>query len=424
VAAARWQILSRRSPGHWLGGRHQGPIVFRGAGDGETILQTEYSTTIFNLENTEHLFFENLTIRGGDRPYKTLKKQDPYLLNDTLALSHAFFADGASWLVVQHCKILNVCMGFYTCSERSAGWYIADNVITGRNSAWYPRTENNPSHTGVNLYGRGHIVCHNRISKFWDCIAIANYGRPSANLDLQCVSIDFYNNDLSEAVDDGIETDYGCHNIRVFNNRIFNAHTGLSAQPTYGGPIYLIRNELYNITALNLKLHNWCTGLEIFHNTMVSANRAFTSYARWQNAVIRNNLFLGASGYAVETGSPHPKTTLDYDGFNKADYEHFIKWYDGKNERRYSTLRSFSNVTKQEKNGIMVDWDIFVNAGPPVEGTTYDSSSINLSLKTGAAAIDAGVELPNIDDGFTGKAPDLGCYETGQPKPHYGPRSE
>jgi hypothetical protein len=36
--------------------------------------------------------------------------------------------------------------------------------------------------------------------------------------------------------------------------------------------------------------------------------------------------------------------------------------------------------------------------------------------------VDAGVRLPNVNDGFTGKAPDLGAYEVGEPVPHYGPR--
>lgn len=34
----------------------------------------------------------------------------------------------------------------------------------------------------------------------------------------------------------------------------------------------------------------------------------------------------------------------------------------------------------------------------------------------------AGVELPTITDGFIGKAPDVGAYESGLPVPHYGPR--
>lgn len=36
--------------------------------------------------------------------------------------------------------------------------------------------------------------------------------------------------------------------------------------------------------------------------------------------------------------------------------------------------------------------------------------------------MDAGAVLVNINDNFTGKAPDLGAYELGQDLPLYGPR--
>ena len=39
-----------------------------------------------------------------------------------------------------------------------------------------------------------------------------------------------------------------------------------------------------------------------------------------------------------------------------------------------------------------------------------------------AKPIDAGQPLPGVNDGFSGKAPDLGAYEIGAPIPHYGPR--
>jgi hypothetical protein len=32
------------------------------------------------------------------------------------------------------------------------------------------------------------------------------------------------------------------------------------------------------------------------------------------------------------------------------------------------------------------------------------------------------VVLPNINDGYTGRAPDLGAFELDRPIPHYGPR--
>jgi hypothetical protein len=36
--------------------------------------------------------------------------------------------------------------------------------------------------------------------------------------------------------------------------------------------------------------------------------------------------------------------------------------------------------------------------------------------------VDAGVVLPNVNDGYQGRAPDLGAYEVGRPPPQYGPR--
>jgi hypothetical protein len=31
--------------------------------------------------------------------------------------------------------------------------------------------------------------------------------------------------------------------------------------------------------------------------------------------------------------------------------------------------------------------------------------------------------IPNVTDGYSGNAPDPGALESGQPMPHYGPRS-
>jgi hypothetical protein len=240
----------------------------------------------------------------------------------------------------------------------------------------------------------------------------------------QCVAVDFYNNDLSFAQDDTIETDYGCHNIRVYRNRCYNAHTALSVQPSYGGPIYLIRNEAFSITALPLKLHNYCTGLEIYHNTLLTAGQGFKSYHKWQNAILRNNLLLGATRYAVETGSPTPWTTLDYNGYRKTDDpERFIKWHNGKDWLQCADLQAFFKATGYEEHGRMVDYDVFVKAAKPEPGQTREPADLDLRLRPGCPPVDAGCRLPNVNDDFTGAAPDLGCHETGKPTPQYGPRA-
>jgi MYXO-CTERM domain-containing protein len=48
---------------------------------------------------------------------------------------------------------------------------------------------------------------------------------------------------------------------------------------------------------------------------------------------------------------------------------------------------------------------------------------VDLRLAPGSAAIDQGVVLVGLNDGFAGAAPDLGAYELGATPPVYGPRT-
>jgi len=54
--------------------------------------------------------------------------------------------------------------------------------------------------------------------------------------------------------------------------------------------------------------------------------------------------------------------------------------------------------------------------------TVYKAEDLDFTLKAGSQAIDRGVELSNVTEGFTGKAPDLGALEVGRPPIVYGPR--
>ena len=53
----------------------------------------------------------------------------------------------------------------------------------------------------------------------------------------------------------------------------------------------------------------------------------------------------------------------------------------------------------------------------------YKAEDFDFRLKPGAAAVDRGVALPNVTDGFAGRAPDLGALEVGQRAFQYGPRT-
>src|SRR5207249_8372158 len=96
--------------------------------------------------------------------------------------------------------------------------------------------------------------------------------------------------------------------------------------------------------------------------------------------------------------------------------------------RRYPTLAEYSKATHQDEHSVLVDYDIFVNVKrldakdlKKVQ-QLYKAEDSDFRLKPDSAAVDKGVVLPNITDGFAGKAPDLGALELGQAPPHYGPR--
>jgi hypothetical protein len=96
--------------------------------------------------------------------------------------------------------------------------------------------------------------------------------------------------------------------------------------------------------------------------------------------------------------------------------------------RRFKSLAEYSGATHQDQHSIAVDYDVFVNVpklekDPKTVQKLYKASDFDFSLKPGAAAIDKGVVIPNITDGYSGNAPDLGAMEYGKTAVHYGPRA-
>lgn len=388
------------------------PIVLRAAGDGPAVIEgPDRKDTLLDVRNACHIHIEDLTFRRARVAIHGGNKGDV----------------GAPGLVVRRCTIEDVVSGIWTYSENSRNWFVADNVLAGMNPTWHPRSTPErgymePSHTGINVYGRGHVIAYNLVTRFSDSLAVANYGPPVDDLEKHCVNIDFYNNDLSWAQDDTVEADYGCHNIRVYRNRCYNTHTALSVQPSYGGPIYLIRNEAYGVSVIAYKLHNYCTGIVAFHNTTCTAGNGFSSFDRWQNGHFRNNLILGGTGSAISTGSITPYTTLDYNGYRRNNPDQFIRWFDGETRHTFSNLAEFAETMGYERHGIEVDYDGFVQAEPPQRGETAEPHQWDLRLRPESPAVGAALRLPNINDDFTGDAPDLGAHERDRPVPHYGPR--
>ena len=86
------------------------------------------------------------------------------------------------------------------------------------------------------------------------------------------------------------------------------------------------------------------------------------------------------------------------------------------------TVGTFTNYSTSDYNGFRPNPGaaMFVRVTPPDvtdPQRLYDPARFDFRLKAGSAAVDAGVALPNITGGFTGRAPDLGAYELDRPLP-------
>lgn len=470
-------------------GTPEKPIVIKGAGDGEVIFDGNGNFNLFNVKAANYNYFEGVTIRN----------------TDIAIWAGTQFIAGSRGLTVKRCRFENVVLGVNSNYSGSSGFYIADNYFIGRNDpkrllGWsgpfwarvaeaagqkYPPTigSSTGSYAAVRLYGAGHVVAYNYIANFHDGVDIETYGNPDGSdalagphyppreyWDRRPVSIDFYNNYMTNFHDNAFEIDGGMHNIRVLRNMMVNsASHPFCNQPAVGGPVYWIRNIAYHAPGGAARLTSGAAGVLFYNNTILTE----TSAASSGNVHFRNNLILGENStpsiFSVGTYTNY--SSSDYNGFRPnpgadfsfhwnsppfempADYKGLLSAPAGPQQQRgqavprsqsradfarmvspglqrrgFKTLAEYTEATHQDRHSIAVDYDVFVNV-PRLNAQdlaniqkVYKAEDLDFRLKPEAVAIDRGIELPNVTDGFTGRAPDLGAFEVGQAAPHYGPR--
>ena len=420
-----------------LKGTREKPITIKAAGDGEVIFDGGGNARMFDVMASQYHIFEGLTIRNTDVGIFAGQKE----------------VLGAVGLTVKNCRFENVGFGVWTEWAGSSDFYIADNLFLGRDDRFRLIGWTGPrwasagaygshlltSYYAIKLYGPGHVIANNAIAYFHDAIGISTYGTPEKDPERRASSIDIYGNDMHMSNDDFVETDGGVHNVRVFENRGVNAaQGGYSSQPVFGGPVYFIRNILYNVpTGVAFKFSAKPAGLFVYHNTIIGEQIRHDPSA---NMHYRNNLFLGRDtpdrGIMAWANATEAYSS-DYDGFRPNKGVEAQYWWLGPKagERLYEpaqgqwksfpTLSAFQKASGQEAHGIEVDFDIFEKLSPPNPANrhqVYHSTDLNFHLRAGSKAVDAGIPLPTVNDGYQGKGPDLGALEVGAPDLRYGPR--
>jgi hypothetical protein len=337
--------------------------------------------------------------------------------------------------------------------------------LTGWNGAFWQQFEHvdgqvfppvMKSYTAIRLYGPGHVIAHNYVADFHDGIDTEMYGMPDGShpidgpsypprelWDRRPVAIDVYNNYITNAHDNSIEMDGSMHNIRVMRNMLINsASHPMSTQPSTGGPMYFIRNIVYHAPGGSTRLTAGSPGVFFYNNTILTeTNGAASANVHW-----RNNLMLGqnvqAAIFSVNTNTNY--SSSDYNGFRPNPSNESFQWNsppstvraigaDGTGSakletRTFPTLDAYAQATKQDQHSVLVDYDIFMKVARldakdlATVQRLYKAEDSDFRLKPGSAAVDRGLVLPTITDGFTGSAPDLGALEVGQAVPVYGPR--
>jgi hypothetical protein len=443
------------------------PIAIKGAGDGEVIFDGNGNFNLFNVKAANYNYFEDVTIRN----------------TDIGIWAGTQFIAGSRGLTVKKCRFENVNLGVFTNYSGSSDFYIADNYFVGRDDpnhllgwignfwAKFDGVEGQKfppilaSYTAVRLYGQGHVVAYNYVANFHDGIDIETYGNPDGShaidgphypakeyWDRRPVAIDYYNNYMTNFHDNAFEIDGSMHNVRVMRNMMVNsASHPFCNQPAIGGPIYWIRNIAYHAPGGSTRMTNGAAGVLFYNNTILTETSAGSS----ANVHWRNNLMLGENSapaiFSVNTNTNY--SSSDYNGFRpnpaaefsfqwnsppsniQADYSVLLNSPGAGTAakralevRRFATLAEYSRTTHQDQHSVLVDYDIFVNV-PKLDAqdhkrvqSVYKAEDFDFRLRPGSAAVDRGMVLPNITDGFIGQAPDLGALELGQLPPHYGPR--
>jgi hypothetical protein len=238
-------------------------------------------------------------------------------------------------------------------------------------------------------------------------------GFPGADSDIYC-------NYIAHCWDDGIESEGGNQNVRIWNNYIEHTMIAIGNAATSIGPLYVWRNvsghsetpkgSSWDLTHGGfMKMgfadgEKWMTGhMYVFNNTILQpdgkGNNGLGGESRaLKHVTTRNNILhvRPTDTHVIARDKRHEDNDFDHDLISAERFP------DG-----------------AEKNGIK---------GVPkyVEGAgfSFETRTGNFQLAPDSPGFDKGVVIPNFSDVFNGAGPDMGAHEAGTPPMVYGVKAE
>lgn len=375
-------------------------VLYTSAEDTASTLNAEKKArNAIRFENAAYVIVENLTVRGGEADAVFVSKShhirirhcdiagwgDPGTPKDGLKFGRYVDADG---------KLINYQAGVHV-GPGSSQVVVEGNYIhhpRGTANSWQYGHPAGPQGVILDSSNGNHVVINNDIignEQHWWNDAIESMhnsnvnGGPYHDTDIQ-------GNVLAFANDDATELDGGQINIRFFNNWSQWTYCGVSCAPNLGGPSYVFRN-LMILTGEERGRTNFAfkMGGDMFSNP----GRTFL----WHNTAISN-------GYGISTG-------------------HYGKGGTPITSRNNVIVCATTRLTGKIQDNYDLDHDLLP---APLEDPALASQEkhaifgmpqfVNAKngdyrLAAGSLGSDAAVLMANVNDGFSGGAPEAGAFE-------------
>ena len=288
------------------------------------------------------------------------------------------------------------------------------------NSAKNSTAENNTIEVGE-PFGRGNVIRDNVLDGTFDCIG--THG-DLKNPEAVTIELDIHRNRLSYCADDTYEIEGRSSNVRIFDNIGEFTHMGLSIAPAQVGPVFFVRNIVWNYGAAQASQHDGWTasGIKVnftskdtsgptfvYHNTFYTTEPGTRGIAlldergKVETLTLRNNII--SSPRETYKDVNRLPIDFDYDGlYNTSPI--FATLYD----RLFPDYASFHAATGQETHAVTAfGVPDFVNA-----------DAGNFGLRKGSPLRDKGVRIPGINDAYQGSGPDIGAVEGRGPASMHG----
>jgi hypothetical protein len=226
---------------------------------------------------------------------------------------------------------------------------------------------------------------------------------------------DVYGNHIEGCWDDGLEMEGGGCNVRVWGNYINRTMVKVAIAGLSVGPIYVFRNVA---GSSRFGHRGWGGGpfLKMGEAPLTGGGRAYV----FHNTILQ------------PPGPPEAHGTVGCDeGLSQSGGPELLSVVSRNNILQ---VRSSSAPSIRDKSKVPThDYDYDLVSGVLVSAGTQEAHGVkdvpiyapnrppgDFSLDPSSPGFGAGLRIPNFSDGFRGKAPDIGAFETGMPPMEFG----